>query len=283
MERIKAIRQVVVAIDRLEAAIEVLKQAIAILELLEAEAGRQRDAANAELGSRLSASIAAAPAASTFNDERVVGRAEVAGKAREAVTHLAKGDVGRNALRRRQQLGDERTDGGILERSRRLVAGRHEDSCGAMRRDRVGGRANDRALVHHLAHQRHVLADANALSAGVNGAEFAADPFGRFGLEVPHIDGSRPTGEPDHDDGLGTPCRTSRLLRGASLGGEHAGQAKTEQPGGADLNEVAPAEPFAIGVETSHDRILRRPVGTPDSHLPQGLGGEGLSVFGSNQ
>jgi hypothetical protein len=99
VERIEPANEVGVAIDAFEAFIEGAEQAVAIFKLFQREAGRQRDAADAEVVSRRRVAAGSGRGVrSAFDDERVVGGAEKTGLASRAIAKFAEGDVqGRRA------------------------------------------------------------------------------------------------------------------------------------------------------------------------------------------
>ncbi len=107
-------------------------------------------------------------------------------------------------------------------------------------------RADDRDPVGHLRHLRQLLGDRHALGLGRDRLEVAADGVGGLGLEVPHVDRRRPAGQPDENHGVGLATLAVRLP-GAGLQAEEVRQAQAEQPGRADLEEVATVEALAVG------------------------------------
>src|SRR5262249_46937819 len=140
----------------------------------------------------------------------------------------------------------QRTKGRVVQGRRRLIAGGHEKRGRAVRRNRVGQRANERDLVEHLRHLWQVLTDLDALHLRGYWLEFAPNALRSIRFEVPHIDRGRPAREPDHDDRIGLAFGDGFLLRlGFEL--EQLRQREPEEAGtGTDLEEVATMEALAV-------------------------------------
>ena len=107
VEGVEAVHQVARLVGGLEAFVEAFEQLVAVIQLVELEVVGQLDSA------RLQRAAATLAAAGAFDDERVIGGAEVTGLPR-AAAKVAESYVGRHAAFVRQKAVRQRAEARIL-------------------------------------------------------------------------------------------------------------------------------------------------------------------------
>src|SRR5205823_6395948 len=112
VEGVEPFDDVALRVKLLEAAVEAGQQLVALLQVFERKALRQRDAADLHVATAAASTLTAAAA---FDAERVVRGTQVAGVSSGTASQLLERNVRRNALVDAHQASAERPERGILQ------------------------------------------------------------------------------------------------------------------------------------------------------------------------